>query len=236
MFGRSKKGIGGSIFGKKKVEEDREDFSNLPPEKRKRKLQAKCDEINADIAKEQKARDGSAKLLDGMAGMADQTALGEIQKQIDESDRKIATLNGELNKFTLWLDALGGEQGGSMRSSASAASIASSQPEPAAPVQQQYAADDYQDEFDDGYDDQGAAQGYDQGGYDQGGYDQGAGGGGGGSQCRALYDFAGENDTELAIAAGEVLDVLEMPNGGWVRVGRGAESGYVPETYVSFDG
>jgi len=67
------------------------------------------------------------------------------------------------------------------------------------------------------YDQSGYDQGgYEQGSYDQGGYEQG-GGGGGGKQCRALYDYPGENESDLAFYAGAVINVTNDtdPSGWW---------------------
>lgn len=85
-----------------------------------------------------------------------------------------------------------------------------------------------------GYDQGGYDQGgYDQGGYDQGGYDQGAGGGG--YQARALYDFAGETETDLPFYAGDVISVIDTSDpGGWWEGELNGARGFFPSNFVEY--
>uniref|UniRef100_A0A8C8DUP3 Thyroid hormone receptor interactor 10b n=1 Tax=Oryzias sinensis TaxID=183150 RepID=A0A8C8DUP3_9TELE len=87
------------------------DFSHLPPEQRKKKLQAKIEEISKDL---QKTQDQS-EALDKMKGVYEQTPqMGDpasLEPQILETSQKINRLKGELNKYETWLsDAVGGEE------------------------------------------------------------------------------------------------------------------------------
>uniref|UniRef100_A0A8C7YNY9 Thyroid hormone receptor interactor 10b n=1 Tax=Oryzias sinensis TaxID=183150 RepID=A0A8C7YNY9_9TELE len=100
------------LFGKKhKPCTDLTDFSHLPPEQRKKKLQAKIEEISKDL---QKTQDQS-EALDKMKGVYEQTPqMGDpasLEPQILETSQKINRLKGELNKYETWLsDAVGGEE------------------------------------------------------------------------------------------------------------------------------
>nr|XP_019958710.1 PREDICTED: cdc42-interacting protein 4 homolog isoform X3 [Paralichthys olivaceus] len=88
-----------------------EDFSHLPPEQRKKRLQAKIDEIAKEL---QKAQDQS-EALEKMKGVYEQNAqLGDpssLEPQITETTQNIGRLKGELTKYESWLsEAVGGEE------------------------------------------------------------------------------------------------------------------------------
>ncbi|XP_040000883.1 cdc42-interacting protein 4 homolog [Xiphias gladius] len=98
-------------FNKKHKPPAAEDFSHLPPEQRKKRLQAKID----DIAKElQKAQDQS-EALEKMKGVYEQNPqMGDpssLEPQITETAQNIGRLRGELAKYESWLsEAVGGEE------------------------------------------------------------------------------------------------------------------------------
>ncbi|XP_024115376.1 cdc42-interacting protein 4 homolog isoform X1 [Oryzias melastigma] len=106
------------LFGKKhktshadKHTAQSEDFSHLPPEQRKKKLQAKIEEISKDL---QKTQDQS-EALDKMKGVYEQNPqMGDpasLEPQISETSQKMSRLKGELNKYETWLsEAVGGEE------------------------------------------------------------------------------------------------------------------------------
>ncbi|KAM4751279.1 thyroid hormone receptor interactor 10b [Anableps anableps] len=87
-----------------------EDFSHLPPEQRKKKLQAKIDEITKELIKEQ----DSGEALDKMRGVYEQNPqMGDpssLEPQITQTSQNIGRLRGELAKYETWLsEAVGGE-------------------------------------------------------------------------------------------------------------------------------
>ncbi|XP_047222071.1 cdc42-interacting protein 4 homolog [Girardinichthys multiradiatus] len=87
-----------------------EDFSHLPPEQRKKKLQAKIDDITKELTKEQDQSDA----LDKMRGVYEQNPqMGDpfsLEPQITHTSQNIGRLKGELSKYELWLlEAAGGE-------------------------------------------------------------------------------------------------------------------------------
>ncbi|KAL3066498.1 hypothetical protein OYC64_016454 [Pagothenia borchgrevinki] len=88
-----------------------EDFSHLPPEQRKKRLQSKIDEISKEL---QKALDQS-EALEKMKGVYEQnTQMGDpssLEPQISETSQNIGRLRGELAKYEMWLsEAVGGEE------------------------------------------------------------------------------------------------------------------------------
>lgn len=98
-------------FNKKNKAPPAEDFSHLPPEQRKKKLQGKIDDITKDL---QKAQDQS-EALEKMKGVYKQNPqMGDsssLEPQITETAQSMSRLRGELAKYETWLsDALGGEE------------------------------------------------------------------------------------------------------------------------------
>ncbi|KAM4604054.1 thyroid hormone receptor interactor 10b isoform 1-T1 [Polymixia lowei] len=88
-----------------------EDFSHLPPEQRKKRLQAKIDDISKDLQKEQ----DQSEALEKMKGVYEQNPqLGDpssLEPQITETAQNIGRLKGELTKYETWLsEAVGGEE------------------------------------------------------------------------------------------------------------------------------
>ncbi|XP_041839441.1 thyroid hormone receptor interactor 10b isoform X2 [Melanotaenia boesemani] len=88
-----------------------EDFSHLPPEQRKKRLQGKIDDIAKELQKEQDQSDA----LEKMKGVYEQNAqMGDpssLEPQISETAQKISRLRGELVKYETWLsEAVGGEE------------------------------------------------------------------------------------------------------------------------------
>ncbi|XP_058497338.1 cdc42-interacting protein 4 homolog isoform X1 [Solea solea] len=88
-----------------------EDFSHLPPEQRKKRLQAKIDEITKELQKLQDQSDA----LEKMKGVYEQNPpMGDpssLEPQITETAQNIGRLKGELAKYESWLsEAVGGEE------------------------------------------------------------------------------------------------------------------------------
>jgi len=76
--------------------------------------------------------------------------------------------------------------------------------------------------------------------YEEPAYDQGEeapaesyDAGGSGLQCRALYDYPGENEGDLAFSEGDIISVLDQsdPSGWWQGTVHGA-TGYFPSNFV----
>merc|ERR1719412_2077003 len=102
LFSNSK-GSSNNIFTKK------DDFSELPPNQRRKKLQSKIEEITGKICQETAARDGLMKMKQVYES---NPALGDpmsIQGQLTENGQRLDKLRSELKKFQDFLDELDGK-------------------------------------------------------------------------------------------------------------------------------
>ncbi|KAK6641389.1 hypothetical protein RUM44_013100 [Polyplax serrata] len=97
IFGSNKNNL--SPFG-----DSKEDFSDLPPNQRKKKLQQRIEELQKSVQQETAARDGLMK----MKGVYEQNpALGDpmsIEGQLNESGHKLDKLRQELHKYQVFLE------------------------------------------------------------------------------------------------------------------------------------
>ncbi|XP_025113522.1 formin-binding protein 1-like isoform X2 [Pomacea canaliculata] len=217
LFGSSKI-IG--LLGK--VDDQKEDFSDLPPNQRRRKLQQKIDLIKKDMAKETAEREGILKLKDVYVS---NPALGDpnmLAEKVEENAQKLDALQQELLKYEGYL----AECEGKRRHSASGDSIHSSDSghhaphtisTPGTPHQQPHNVyapidgDEDGDEFGEG-DVEFHVIG----------------------TCRALYPFEATNEGSVPMSENEEMQILEEDQGdGWTRVRKvdGTE-GFVPSSYV----
>ncbi|XP_008478375.1 formin-binding protein 1-like isoform X1 [Diaphorina citri] len=82
----------------------KDDFSNLPPSQRKKKLQQRIEEIQHSIQQESAAREGLIK----MKGVyEDNPNLGDphmIEGQLSETDSRLEKLRGELQKYQTYME------------------------------------------------------------------------------------------------------------------------------------
>merc|ERR1719219_3090084 len=88
---------------------EQEDFSDLPPNQRRKKLQSKIEEITGKICQETAARDGLMKMKQVYES---NPALGDpmsIQGQLTENGHRLDKLRSELKKFQDFLDELEGK-------------------------------------------------------------------------------------------------------------------------------
>ncbi|XP_037620924.1 cdc42-interacting protein 4 homolog isoform X4 [Sebastes umbrosus] len=193
-------------FSKKNKPHAAEDFSHLPPEQRKKRLQGKIDDITKEL---QKTQDQS-EALEKMKGVYEQNPqMGDpnsLEPQISETTQDIGRLKGELTKYETWLsEAVGGEESSNAINNNTQHGHDSGVVAPDLP-QGIYT------EFDDEFDDIEAPVG----------------------QCTALYTFEGNSEGTIAITEGELLSIMEDDKGdGWMRVLRASgEEGYIPSSYV----
>eukprot|EP00096_Caligus_rogercresseyi_P007037 TRINITY_DN2432_c0_g1_i1.p1 TRINITY_DN2432_c0_g1~~TRINITY_DN2432_c0_g1_i1.p1 ORF type:complete len:651 (-),score=227.12 TRINITY_DN2432_c0_g1_i1:616-2568(-) len=85
---------------------EKEDFSEYPPNQRRKKLQAKIDDITTKVCQETAARDGLMKMKQVYEG---NPALGDpmsIQGQLTENGHRLDKLRAELKKYQTFLDEL----------------------------------------------------------------------------------------------------------------------------------
>ncbi|XP_053196623.1 formin-binding protein 1 isoform X1 [Scomber japonicus] len=219
-----------------------EDFSHLPPEQRRKKLQGKIDELSKDIQKEMDQRDALTKMKDVYIKnpqMGDPTS---VDPRLTEIGQNIEKLQSEMQKFEGWLaeveERMPSKSDTQRRSlyetqnnttvSNNCAQDRESSPDGSYTEEQnsetQVKANINPEpipnptsttpEFDDEFDDEETLPTI--------------------GTCKALYPFEGHNEGTISVAEGELLYVIEEDKGdGWTRVRRNEdEEGYVPTSYV----
>ncbi|XP_018420251.1 PREDICTED: formin-binding protein 1 isoform X1 [Nanorana parkeri] len=208
-----------------------EDFSNLPPEQRRKKLQQKVDELNKDIQKEIDQRDALTKMRDVYLKNPQMGDAGSVAQKLIEIGNNMEKLRVEVQKFEAWLAEVEGRL--PVRNDSSRRQSALYETQNTAPVNNcvqdresspdgSYTEDQSQEtevkvtptEFDDDFDDEEPLPTI--------------------GTCKALYPFDGENEGTISVAEGEVLNVIEEDKGdGWTRIRRNEEEeGYVPSSYI----
>ncbi|NWT53469.1 FNBP1 protein, partial [Erythrocercus mccallii] len=206
-----------------------EDFSNLPPEQRRKKLQQKVDELNRDIQKEMDSRDALTKMKDVYIKNPQMGDAASVDHRLAELGQNIEKLRLEVQKFEGWLAEVEGRlpaRGEQRRQSGlyeaqNAAGVNSCAQDRESPdgsyteeqsqeTEMKVPATDFDDEFDD--EEPLPTIG----------------------TCKALYTFEGQNEGTISVAEGEMLYVIEEDKGdGWTRIRRNEdEEGYVPTSYV----
>ncbi|KAM6169385.1 formin-binding protein 1 isoform 3-T3 [Rhynchocyon petersi] len=208
-----------------------EDFSNLPPEQRRKKLQQKVDELNKEIQKEMDQRDAITKMKDVYLKNPQMGDPASLDHKLIEVGQNVEKLRLEAQKFEAWLAEVEGRlparseqarrQSGmydvqNPPSVNSCAQDRESSPDGSYTEEQsqesevKVLATDFDDEFDD--EEPLPAIG----------------------TCKALYTFEGQNEGTISVAEGETLFVIEEDKGdGWTRIRRNEdEEGYVPTSYV----
>ncbi|XP_047443367.1 formin-binding protein 1-like isoform X2 [Mugil cephalus] len=212
-----------------------EDFSHLPPEQRRKRLQQRIDELSRELQKEMDQRDALNKMKDVYEKNPQMGDPVSLQPKISETICNMEKLRSEIHKNETWLSEVEGKQSsrGDRRHSAdnhhhtpqgrespegSYTDDTSQEhhtphhrPSPARPGQPTpHDPHEFDDEFDD--DDPLPIIGH----------------------CKALYSFDGQNEGTLVMAEDEVLYIIEEDKGdGWTRARKqSGEEGYVPTSYV----
>ncbi|XP_069603622.1 formin-binding protein 1 isoform X20 [Ranitomeya imitator] len=208
-----------------------EDFSNLPPEQRRKKLQQKVDELNKDIQKEIDQRDALTKMKDVYMKNPQMGDPASVAQRLIEISNNIEKLRVEVQKFEGWLAEVEGRLPARNDNSRRQSALYETQ-NTTTPVSNcaqdrespdgSYTEDQSQEtevkvtptEFDDDFDDEEPLPTI--------------------GTCKALYPFDGENEGTISVSEGEVLSVIEEDKGdGWTRIRRNEEEeGYVPTSYI----
>uniref|UniRef100_A0AAQ6AGE9 Transducer of Cdc42-dependent actin assembly protein 1 n=1 Tax=Amphiprion ocellaris TaxID=80972 RepID=A0AAQ6AGE9_AMPOC len=227
------------LFGKKpkwsvKMAPSLEDFSHLPPEQRRKRLQQRIDELSKELQKEMDQRDALNKMKDVYEKNPQMGDPNSLQPKISETICNMEKLRSEIHKNETWLSEVEGKQSsrGDRRHSADNhhhTPQGRESPEgsytddtsqehhtphhrstPAKPGPPNPDPHEFDDEFDD--DDPLPVIGH----------------------CKALYSFDGQNEGTLVMAEDEVLYIIEEDKGdGWTRARKqSGEEGYVPTSYV----
>uniref|UniRef100_A0A3B3UUX1 Formin binding protein 1 n=1 Tax=Poecilia latipinna TaxID=48699 RepID=A0A3B3UUX1_9TELE len=220
-----------------------EDFSHLPPEQRRKKLQGKIDDLNKDIHKEMDQRDALTKMKDVYIKnpqMGDPTS---VDPRLTEIAQSIEKLQAEVQKFEGWLAEVE-ERMPSKSDSHRRSGLYETQSNIA--VSNNCAQD--RESPDGSYTEEQNTETQvkaninptpnpntipttmpDDEEFDDDDEPLATIG-----TCKALYPFEGHNEGTIAVAEGELLYVIEEDKGdGWTRVRRNQdEEGYVPTSYI----
>ncbi|XP_043354677.1 formin-binding protein 1 isoform X5 [Dermochelys coriacea] len=207
-----------------------EDFSNLPPEQRRKKLQQKVDELNKDVQKEMDQRDALTKMKDVYIKNPQMGDAASVDHKLAELGQNMEKLRLEAQKFEGWLAEVEGRlpvrteqtrrQSG-MYDTQNTSAVNNCVQDRESP-DGSYTEDQSQEsemkvpvtEFDDEFDDEEPLPTI--------------------GTCKALYTFEGQNEGTISVTEGEMLYVIEEDKGdGWTRIRRNEdEEGYVPTSYV----
>lgn len=207
----------------------------MPPEQRRKKLQAKIDDINKDIQKEMDQRDALTKMKEVYVKNPQMGDPNSVDPRLAEIANNIDKLQMEAQKFEGWLAEVEGrmpvKSDPPKRTSVLFETQNSTPPtnnncaqdrespdgsyteEQSSEVQNKVQPEPPEfDEFDDADEDMLPTIG----------------------TCKAIYPFEGHNEGTIAVTEGELLYVIEEDKGdGWTRVRRNEEEeGYVPTSYV----
>ncbi|XP_051532818.1 formin-binding protein 1 homolog isoform X9 [Myxocyprinus asiaticus] len=213
-----------------------EDFSNLPPEQRRKKLQAKIDDINKDIQKEMDQRDALTKMKEVYVKnpqMGDPTS---VDPRLAEIAQNIEKLQAEAQKFEGWLAEVEGRM--PVKSDLQRRTSALYETQNSTPPTNNNCAQDRESSPDGSYTDEQSSEVQTKAQPEPPEFDEfddadeeilstiGT--------CKALYPFEGHNEGTISVTEGELLYVIEEDKGdGWTRVRRNEEEeGYVPTSYV----
>ncbi|KAF6724321.1 Formin-binding protein 1-like [Oryzias melastigma] len=223
-----------NLRGLRKGAPSLEDYSHLPPEQRRKRLQQRIEELSRELQKQVDQRDALNKMKDVYEKNPQMGDPNSLQPKISETICNMEKLRSEIHKNETWLSEVEGKQSsrGDRRPSTdnhqhtpqgrespegSYTDDTSQEhhtphrrPGPTRPTNPNPDPHEFDDEFDD--DDPLPVIGH----------------------CKALYSFDGKNEGTLVMAEDEVLYIIEEDKGdGWTRARKqSGEEGYVPTSYV----
>ncbi|NXX69133.1 FNBP1 protein, partial [Spizella passerina] len=196
-----------------------EDFSNLPPEQRRKKLQQKVDELNRDIQKEMDSRDALTKMKDVYIKNPQMGDAASVDHRLAELGQNIEKLRLEVQKFEGWLAEVEGRL-------------------PARSEQPRRQSGVYEAQNASGVNSCAQDRESPDGSYTEEQSQE--------TEMKLLIPavqhslkclllcVSGQNEGTISVAEGEMLYVIEEDKGdGWTRIRRNEdEEGYVPTSYV----
>ncbi|XP_059107953.1 cdc42-interacting protein 4 isoform X7 [Peromyscus eremicus] len=222
-------------FGKKNKTVVTEDFSHLPPEQQRKRLQQQLEERNRELQKEEDQREALKKMKDVYEKTPQMGDPASLEPRIAETLGNIERLKLEVQKYEAWLaeaesrvlsnrgDSLSRhsrppdppatappDSSSSSNNSGSQDNKESSSEEP--PSEEGQDTPIYT-EFDEDFEEPTSPIG----------------------QCVAIYHFEGSSEGTISMSEGEDLSLMEEDKGdGWTRVRRkqGEGEGYVPTSYL----
>uniref|UniRef100_A0A673C5D4 Formin binding protein 1b n=1 Tax=Sphaeramia orbicularis TaxID=375764 RepID=A0A673C5D4_9TELE len=200
------------------------DFSHLPPEQRRKKLQGKIDELNKDIQKEMDQRDALTKMKDVYVKNPQMGDPASVDPRLSEIGQNIEKLQFEVQKFEGWLAEVEERMPSksdthrrsgvyeTQNSTTVSNNCAQDRESPDGSYTEEQNSET-QVKFDDEFDDEETLQN--------------------GNKLSCSVP-AGHNEGTISVVEGELLYVIEEDKGdGWTRVRRNEdEEGYVPTSYI----
>ncbi|KAG7480411.1 hypothetical protein MATL_G00055850 [Megalops atlanticus] len=207
-----------------------EDFSHLPPEQRRKKLQARLEDIGRDIQKELDQKDALTKMRDVYIKNPQMGDSSSIDPRLAEICQNIERLQLEAQKFEGWLAEVEGrlQKTDTPRRQSGTYETQNNTPVNSTCTQDRespdgsYTEDQSSEtqlkapnsELEDEFEDEEPLPTI--------------------ATCKSLYPFEGHSEGTMSVAEGEVLHVIEEDKGdGWTRVRRNdEEEGYVPTSYI----
>uniref|UniRef100_A0A673X5E5 Formin binding protein 1a n=1 Tax=Salmo trutta TaxID=8032 RepID=A0A673X5E5_SALTR len=209
-----------------------EDCSHLPPEQRRKKLQAKINDINKELQKEVDQRDALTKMKDVYVKNPHMGDPNSVDPRLEEIGQNIDKLELDSRKYEAWLlevETRLAEKSDPHRRQSGLYDSNATTPvnNNCAPVNRESPDGSYTEDhstehhlksrstdFDDDFDDEDPLPTI--------------------GTCKSLYPFEGQNEGTISMAEGELLYVIEEDKGdGWTRVRRNEdEEGYVPTSYI----
>uniref|UniRef100_A0A8C5CNP9 Formin binding protein 1 n=1 Tax=Gadus morhua TaxID=8049 RepID=A0A8C5CNP9_GADMO len=191
-----------------------EDFSHLPAEQRRKKLQNRISSIGVEVQREREQRDALAKLREVYQRSPEMGDASSLDSQIEEASQRLDRLQKELHRHQGWLQETESrlvDHGGRRQSGGCGFDPDGSYTEDnTAELHLKSRSSEFDDDFDE--DEPLPSIG----------------------TCKALYPFQGQNEGTISMVEGELLSVVEEDKGdGWTRVRRDQdEEGYVPTSYI----
>ncbi|XP_032321637.1 cdc42-interacting protein 4 isoform X2 [Camelus ferus] len=211
-----------------------EDFSHLPPEQQRKRLQQQLEERNRELQKEVDQREALKKMKDVYEKTPQMGDPASLEPRITETLNNIERLKLEVQKYETWLaeaesrvlsnrgDTLGrharppdppaSAPPDSSSSSSNSGSQRNKESSEEPPSEEGQDAPIYT-EFDEDFEEEPASPI---------------------GHCVAIYHFEGSSEGTISMAEGEDLSLMEEDKGdGWTRVRRKqGDEGYVPTSYL----
>uniref|UniRef100_A0A8C6SEG3 Thyroid hormone receptor interactor 10a n=1 Tax=Neogobius melanostomus TaxID=47308 RepID=A0A8C6SEG3_9GOBI len=196
-----------------------EDFTHLPPEQRRKKLQHKLDEISKELQKEVDQSEALGKMKDVYEKNPQMGDPASLASQITQTTQNIERFRAQLGKYETWLAEAGG-RGDTLRYKSHAFNNNGSHDihSPDGAHSDESTPDTSQAiyaEFDDDFEDEELTAPI--------------------GTCTAMYNFPGASEGTISMQEGEELEVVEGDKGdGWTRVRRNnGDEGYIPTSYAT---
>nr|KAF6482519.1 thyroid hormone receptor interactor 10 [Molossus molossus] len=220
-------------FGKKNKTVVTEDFSHLPPEQQRKRLQQQLEERNRELQKEVDQREALKKMKDVYEKTPQMGDPASLEPQIAETLNNIERLKLEVQKYEAWL-AEAESRVLSNRGDSLSRHTRPPDPPASAPPDSSSSSNSGSQENKESSEEPPLEEGQDTPIYTEFDEDFEEESASPIGHCVAIYQFEGSSEGTISMAEGEDLSLMEEDKGdGWTRVRRkqGGE-GYVPTSYL----